>query len=77
MFEPTLSISIHCYFTDLYDWSQKGDECKVTVARIKRRSSMTGGGMKIELNDTEIALFRYRDNVYAIKERCPHAGTSI
>ncbi len=38
---------------------------------------MTGGGMKIELNDTEIALFRYRDNVYAIKERCPHAGTSI
>ncbi len=45
----------------------------MTVTRLKRHAS-TGGGIKVELNDMEIALFRYRENVYAIKERCPHAG---
>lgn len=32
------------------------------------------GGLRVEVNDHEIALFRVGDEVYAIDPVCPHAG---
>ena len=31
-------------------------------------------GMKININEKEIALFCYRNNFYAVDEKCPHLG---
>ena len=31
-------------------------------------------GALVCVNETEVALFRVRERVYAIKEKCPHAG---
>lgn len=34
----------------------------------------SSSGSTVEVNDELIALFRYDEAVYAVLERCPHAG---
>ena len=31
-------------------------------------------GKRIDINNKEIALFCYRDNFYAVDDKCPHMG---
>ena len=42
---------------------------------LRRQSSQTGA--LIDLNETRVALFRHGKDVYAINEKCPHAGKFI
>ncbi|KAJ8299390.1 hypothetical protein KUTeg_023450 [Tegillarca granosa] len=39
---------------------------------ISRQNSRTGA--LVNTNEKKIALFRFRNDVYAIDEKCPHAG---
>ncbi|CAH1785925.1 unnamed protein product [Owenia fusiformis] len=62
-------------FEDLYDWSDAVQKCKVTTKKVKglqRQDSCTGAIVKA--NDTEVALFRFKDAVFAVNEKCPHLG---
>jgi len=34
----------------------------------------TQTGHLIRVNEVDLALFRYKDGVYAVNEKCPHAG---
>ena len=66
-------------FLDLLDWadpSVKGhlQPQRGTVRKLQRRSSQTGS--LVEVNEVKVALFRYGDKVYAVNEKCPHAGDS-
>ncbi|XP_067655491.1 Rieske domain-containing protein-like [Haliotis asinina] len=62
--------------SDLFDWSDPVQKCKqktVVMQRgLARQTSQTGS--VVECNEEKIALFRYHRQVYAIRERCPHAG---
>ncbi|XP_071524899.1 uncharacterized protein [Panulirus ornatus] len=70
---------------DLYDWSCGGfDSTDAAVSRTvgnqqkmfrspSRKATLRTGSL-VKVNEQEVALFRYGDIVYAISERCPHAG---
>ena len=64
-------------FPDLLDWSDplllSKTPTTVKVKGLKRQNSIRGSLNTV--NETEIALFRYGSKVYAINDRCPHAGT--
>ena len=47
-----------------------GDFVKVA----KRSELSSGGGMKVEVNGKEIALFNVDGNFYAIDDTCQHRG---
>ena len=65
-------------FVDLYDWAKKVNECKVTTVNPARGLVMqkSSSGSTVEVNEELIALFRYDEAVYAVLERCPHAGSN-
>lgn len=65
------------YFSDLFDWSDPSQKCKVVQTSIQRpgllrQNSRTGS--LINCNEQKIALFRHGEDVFAINEKCPHAG---
>ena len=64
--------------SDLYDWAKKVNECKVTTVNPARGLVMqkSSSGFTVEVNEELIALFRYDEAVYAVLERCPHAGSN-
>jgi NAD(P)H-dependent nitrite reductase small subunit len=37
----------------------------------------SGKGKKIRINNKTIALFKYKNNVYAIQNRCPHQNADL
>ncbi|XP_067124732.1 3-phenylpropionate/cinnamic acid dioxygenase ferredoxin subunit-like [Centruroides vittatus] len=51
---------------DLYDWSLKSENYRIT--RQKKNNQL------VEVNGIDIALFRYGERIFAIKEYCPHQG---
>lgn len=67
--------------SDLFDWSNSyvRSDSSPKVARRKPQHS-TGGGSKprtghvVKVNGEEIALFRFGDDILAVKEKCPHQG---
>ncbi|XP_070561151.1 Rieske domain-containing protein-like isoform X1 [Ptychodera flava] len=64
------------HFEELYDWADAKQKCRmhsVTGKKVRRQSS-TAAGHCISLNGQKIAIFRHGDKVYAINEKCPHAG---
>ena len=72
-------ISICNTLSDLHDWSIPSEVCQVSVGsvikpRYNRQKSKTGSLTNV--NETKVALFRYNSDVYAINEKCPHAGKS-
>ncbi len=34
-------------------------------------------GLSVKINQTDIALFRFKGKVYAFKDRCPHQGAPL
>ncbi|XP_061167888.1 Rieske domain-containing protein-like [Saccostrea echinata] len=69
-----LDISFH----ELYDWSKPEEkyQCMQRTVQLrpglKRQNSKTG--TLVSCNEQQIAIFRYHNKVYAIKEKCPHLG---
>lgn len=67
-----------CIFPDLYDWSKPEEKFRYAQQSIpfkrglQKQNSKTGD--LVSCNEEEIAVFRYHDRVYAIKEKCPHLG---
>ncbi|VDI63724.1 Hypothetical predicted protein [Mytilus galloprovincialis] len=64
-------------YSDLFDWSDPSQKCKVVQTSIQRpgllrQNSRTGS--LINCNEQKIALFRHGGDVFAINEKCPHAG---
>ncbi|XP_013382072.1 Rieske domain-containing protein [Lingula anatina] len=62
-------------FYELFDWSNAEERCKLTATdarKLRRQSSQSG--VRVEVNETKIALFRYGDQLHAVNEKCPHAG---
>jgi len=51
-----------CFYLELYDCSQP------------RTDSPGKTGISVNVNEEDIALIRYGDDLYAIAEKCPHAG---
>ena len=67
------------YRLDLFDWSVPAEECKTTKGNVRvpnglKRQNSGAQGAKVNVNETYVALFRVQTQVYAINERCPHAG---
>ncbi|XP_052797474.1 uncharacterized protein LOC128229709 isoform X1 [Mya arenaria] len=78
------------HLKDLYDWSIPVQRCKSTKVALSPvgspASSPRKSGVKVDLengkgtgslvktNEHDIALFRYKTTVFAVKEECPHAG---
>lgn len=68
----------YCIFPDLYDWSKPEEKFRYAQQSIpfkrglQKQNSKTGD--LVSCNEEEIAVFRYHDRVYAIKEKCPHLG---
>ena len=60
---------------DLDDWS-KARPCSVTKVD-PTQGLVVHKGTTAEVNQELIALFRYHDCVFAINEKCPHAGKCI
>ncbi|XP_054761650.2 Rieske domain-containing protein-like [Lytechinus pictus] len=63
-------------FEDLYDWSNpdhKWRSHRVSGRQLRRSNSMPTGSL-VELNEEGIALFRFKNLLFAIKEKCPHLG---
>ena len=78
--EQSLGTIFFIFVSDLYDWSKNSEKCRMTngtvnVRRLRRQSSATGS--LVEVNEKKVALFRYGENVYAIDEKCPHAGKKL
>lgn len=69
-----LEITIH----DLFDWSKSDEKFQVIPRAVsfkpglRRQNSKTG--TLVSCNEQQIAVFRYHNRVYAIKEKCPHLG---
>ncbi|KAL4224486.1 hypothetical protein ACF0H5_015187 [Mactra antiquata] len=72
-------------YGDLFDWSVPVERCKsrtVTLSPTKspRKDGLivlkdkTGNGTLAQENEQDIALFRFKDTVYAVRENCPHLG---
>ncbi|XP_077994213.1 3-phenylpropionate/cinnamic acid dioxygenase ferredoxin subunit-like [Glandiceps talaboti] len=65
-------------FQELYDWADVKQICRVhTISdsgRKLRRQSSTPAGNLVQINGQKIAIFRHGNKVYAINEKCPHAG---
>ncbi|ESO97837.1 hypothetical protein LOTGIDRAFT_152940 [Lottia gigantea] len=65
------------YFDDLFDWSDVTQKCKHTTAVINTKGLLNNNeknGHLVECNEEKVALFRHGNNVYAVKDKCPHAG---
>lgn len=68
---------IHC-ISDLFDWSKSDEKFQVIPRAVsfkpglRRQNSKTGA--LVSCNEQQIAVFRYHNRVYAIKEKCPHLG---
>jgi len=74
-------------FSDLFDWSVPVQKCKsIKVMLSPTKSPRKNGVVKthrdddkehgelVRTNETDIAIFRYKSQVFAVKEECPHAG---
>ncbi|XP_060604139.1 uncharacterized protein LOC132756995 [Ruditapes philippinarum] len=72
-------------FKDLFDWSIPVQRCKSSKVILTPPASPRKNGVVIphkdkehgtltQANEQDIALFRYKTRVYAVKEECPHAG---
>lgn len=72
-------------FQDLFDWSVPLQRCKsekVTLSPVKspkKNGVVVSGngkdnGALAHTNEQDVALFRYKNRVYAVKDECPHAG---
>ncbi|KAK3604623.1 hypothetical protein CHS0354_028981 [Potamilus streckersoni] len=72
--------------SDLHDWSKKENMCKTTTVKLSvpaardipdtkilQQENMRKGTV-VKCNEEEIALFRHDQDVFAIREKCPHAG---
>ncbi|XP_067935765.1 uncharacterized protein [Watersipora subatra] len=61
---------------DLYDWSSRQSECRVTTVNPTRGlvTQKSSAGSTVEVNEELIALFRFEESVFAVMEKCPHAG---
>ncbi|XP_048729536.1 Rieske domain-containing protein-like isoform X2 [Ostrea edulis] len=66
-------------FQDLYDWSKPEEKYQYLQTAVpfgrsglRRQNSKTG--TLVSCNEQDIAVFRYHNKVYAIKEKCPHLG---
>ncbi|XP_064602383.1 Rieske domain-containing protein-like [Liolophura sinensis] len=76
--EPKLFLPVSdVKYGDLFDWSDPLQK-KLKHTRISRRPSVSRQNSKTgtltECNDVQIALFRYGEEVFALDEKCPHAG---
>ncbi|XP_029639389.1 Rieske domain-containing protein-like [Octopus sinensis] len=58
---------------DLSDWNQSLHKCKLKFATIKNTSSDTKGAL-VNCNEKSVALFKHKDTIYAIDDKCPHSG---
>ncbi|KAK6191953.1 hypothetical protein SNE40_003521 [Patella caerulea] len=64
-------------FNDLFDWTDVKQKCQQTTAVINTKglkATSNKSGSLVECNEEQIALFRHGQKVYAVKEKCPHAG---
>ena len=67
------------YASDLLDWSDPRLKCSNSMSVKKpgllRQNSQSGS--LVECNEEKIAVFKHGEKVYAILEKCPHAGQYI
>ena len=60
----------------MLDWNHSQEDVSLKLGVVKRglrrQSSQTGA--LVDLNETKVALFRHGKDVFAINEKCPHAG---
>ena len=73
------TVNASVYRLDLFDWSVPTEQCKTTKGSVRvpnglKRQNSGAQGAKVTVNETYIVLFRVQTQVYAINERCPHAG---
>ncbi|ELT91020.1 hypothetical protein CAPTEDRAFT_200608 [Capitella teleta] len=63
-------------FNDLLDWSDPLLTVKKpAIGRVKQlRRQNSRRGSLFSINETELALFRYGSEAFAIKDKCPHLG---
>lgn len=75
--QKLLSYTVYC-ISDLFDWSKSDEKFQVIPRAVsfkpglRRQNSKTGA--LVSCNEQQIAVFRYHNRVYAIKEKCPHSG---
>ncbi|GAB1598367.1 Rieske domain-containing protein-like [Argonauta hians] len=58
---------------DLADQSLSLQKCQLRFATIKS-SSKEAKGTLVNCNEKQIALFKHKNNIYAIDDKCPHSG---
>ena len=60
--------------SDLHDWSDPAQKCRTQTVSAKDVTVDKQSGALVNANQAKVALFRYNEKVYAINEKCPHAG---
>ncbi|XP_069110239.1 Rieske domain-containing protein-like [Argopecten irradians] len=65
-------------YEELFDWAVPGQRYKTSSVAVPQKNGLfrqnSHTGSLVECNKMKIALFRHGEQVFAVNEKCPHAG---